>query len=181
MSFEHIYTESIYKGHIFSVEHVHVRLPDEKTKVYELVRHGPAITLVPVSAAGEIYFVRQYRVGAVQAILELPAGGLEEGEDPSAGAAREIREEIGLAANKLQAIGSFFMAPGYSSEYLTVFLATDLYPAPLKPDADEYLQVVAIPIDQAYRMAESGEIPDGKTLAALLLARPFLQGDQVRP
>jgi ADP-ribose pyrophosphatase len=181
MSFKHIRTESIYEGHIFSIEYVHVSLPDEKTKIYELVRHGPAITLVPVSATGEIYFVKQYRVGAVQSLLELPAGGLEVGEDPSAGAAREIREEIGMAARKLQAIGSFFMAPGYSTEYLTIFLASDLYPAPLQPDADEYLQVIALPIDQAYQMAESGEIQDGKTLAALLLARPYLKSETEMP
>jgi ADP-ribose pyrophosphatase len=175
MPFEHIHTETIYEGHIFSIEKVSIRLPDHKQKVYELVRHDPAVTLVPVDSAGRIYFVRQYRVGARQSVLELPAGGLEEGEDPLEGAAREVREEIGMAASQLKSIGEFFMAPGYSSEHLTIFLATGLYPAPLQPDADEFLQIEILSIAEAYRQAESGAIQDGKTLAALLLARPYLQ------
>ncbi len=174
MTYEHIQIETIYSGHIFSVEKVSVRLPDEKVKAYELVRHDPAVTLVPVDANGLIYFVRQYRVGAGQFVLELPAGGLEPQEDPAEGAGREIREDIGMAAGQLQMIGEFFMAPGYSSERLTIFLATGLYPDPLAPDADEFLQIEKIPVEEAYRLAASGAIPDGKTLAALLLARPYL-------
>jgi ADP-ribose pyrophosphatase len=175
MSFELVHTETVYEGHIFSIEKVSIRLPDGKPKTYELVRHDPAVTIVPVNSSGKIYFVRQYRVGARQIILELPAGNLEPGEDPLEGASREIREEIGLAASQLRLIGEFFMAPGYSSERLTIFLATGLYPAPLQPDADEFLQIEPLSIEEAYRMAGNGTIQDGKTLAALLLAHPFLQ------
>lgn len=174
MAFEHIHSETIYTGHIFSVEKVSVRLPDDKLKIYDLVRHAPAITLVPVDDAGRIYFVRQYRVGAEQFILELPAGVLEPDEDPLEGAAREIREEIGMAATQLKPIGTFFMAPGYSSERLTIFLATGLYPAPLTPDADEFLQIETMTIEEAYQLAANDAIQDSKTLAALLLASPYL-------
>ena len=90
-------------------------------------------------------------------------------------AAREVREETGMAAGSLQRIGDFYLAPGYSTEFMAVFLATELYPAPLQADADEFLEVEKVPVRQAYQMAESGQVPDAKSLAALLLARPHLE------
>ena len=173
-SFELLHSDTIFKGHAFSVELVLTKLPDGNQKVYELVRHREAVTIVPIDPAGQIYFVSQYRIGAGQSLLELPAGVLEPGEDPAGGAGREVREEIGLAAGKLLKLGEFFMAPGYSSELLHIFMATDLYPAPLEADADEFLQVEKMPVQRAYEMAGAGLIKDGKTLAALLLARPHL-------
>jgi ADP-ribose pyrophosphatase len=99
---------------------------------------------------------------------------LEDDEDPLSGAAREVREEIGLAAGKMERLGDFFMAPGYSTEHMHVFLATNLYPAPLPQDQDEFLSVSRIPARKALEMARNGQIHDGKTLAALLLAEPYL-------
>ena len=175
MPFEHIHTELVYEGHAFSVRHELVLLPDGKQKRYDLVVHRGSVTLVPVNDRGEIYFVRQYRIGAKRHLLELPAGVLEIGEDPVTGAAREVREETGMAASQLTQIGAFFMAPGYTDEFLTIFLATGLYPSPLAADADEFLELEIIPVKQALTMAEAGEIEDGKTLAALLLARPHFE------
>ncbi len=173
-TYEIIHSDTIFKGHAFSVELLLTQLPDGNRKVYELVRHSQAVTLVPIDPAGQIYFVRQYRIGAGQALLELPAGVLEPGEDPAGGAGREVREETGLAAGKLLKLGEFFLAPGYSSELMHVFLATDLYPSPLQPDDDEFLQVEKMLVHRAYEMVDAGLIKDGKTLAALLLARPHL-------
>jgi ADP-ribose pyrophosphatase len=171
---EILHSDTIFKGHAFSVELLLTRLPNGNRKVYELVRHSEGVTLVPIDPAGQIYFVRQYRIGASQALLELPAGMLEPGEDPASGAGREVREETGLAAGKLLKLGEFFLAPGYSSEFMHVFLATGLYPAPLEADEDEFLQVETMPVQRAYEMVDTGLIKDGKTLAALLLARPHL-------
>jgi ADP-ribose pyrophosphatase len=173
-TYELLHSDTIFKGHAFSVELLLTRLPDGNRKVYELVRHSEAVTLVPIDSAGQIYFVRQYRIGASQALLELPAGVLEPGEDPAGGAGREVREETGLAAGKLLKLGEFFLAPGYSSELMHVFLATDLYPAPLEADEDEFLQVETMPVQRVFEMVDTGLIKDGKTLAALLLARPHL-------
>jgi ADP-ribose pyrophosphatase len=167
-------SNTIFKGHAFSVELILTRLPDGNQKVYELVRHREAVTLVPIDAAGNMHFVRQYRIGANQTLLELPAGVLELDEEPAGGAGREVREETGLAAGKLVKLGDFYMAPGYSSELIHIFLATDLYPAPLAADDDEFLEVESIPVQKVYEMVDAGLIKDGKTLAALLLARPFL-------
>ena len=85
-----------------------------------------------------------------------------------------MREEIGLAAGKLLKLGEFYLAPGYSSEFMYIFLATNLYPAPLEADDDEFIEVETIPAQEVYKMLDSGLIKDGKTLAALLLARPHL-------
>ena len=109
-------------------------------------------------------------------LLELPAGTLEEGEEPSVCAAREIREETGFAAGKLEKIGEFYLAPGYSTEFMVVFLATELTYDPLEADADEFLSVEKISVKDALEMAEQGKMPDAKSLAALLLARPRLSG-----
>jgi ADP-ribose pyrophosphatase len=107
-------------------------------------------------------------------LLELPAGTLEKDEDPAACAAREIREETGFAADKIEKIGDFYLAPGYSSEFMHVYLAQELRHDPLEADADEFLSLETIPFTEAIQMAERGEMPDAKSLAALLLAKPHL-------
>jgi len=172
--FDILGSDHVYTGHAFAVSRVLVRLPDGNKKYYDLVDHARAIALVPVDEQGNIYFVRQFRIGSNSELLELPAGLVEAGEDPDACAAREIREEIGMAASRLLKLGAIFLTPGYSTENLAIYLATGLYPAPLQADADEFLQVEAIPTSQALKLAESGAIQDGKTLAALFLARPHL-------
>ena len=90
-------------------------------------------------------------------------------------AAREIREETGMQAGKLEKVGEFYLAPGYSTEFMEVYLATNLTPNPLKADDDEFLQVEKMPVKEALKLAEKGGIPDAKSLAALLLARPHLE------
>ena len=126
---------------------------------------------LPVDEMGQIWFVRQWRLGVQGDLLELPAGVLEPGEEPQAAAEREIREEIGMAARSIHALGGFYLAPGYCNEYMTVFLARDLYPDPLQMDQDEYITTIKIPVLEAFAMVERGELVDSKTLAALLLAR----------
>ncbi|MCA2002742.1 MAG: NUDIX hydrolase, partial [Chloroflexi bacterium] len=96
------------------------------------------------------------------------------GDDPAVCAARELREETGFAADNLEKIGDFYLAPGYSTEFMHVYLARELRPAPLEADADEFLSVEALSFDTAIQMALRGEIPDAKSLAALLLAQPRL-------
>ncbi len=170
MNFKAMKRETKYTGRVFEVEKVHMQLPTGEVRAYDLVNHPSAVTIVPQDYAGNILFVRQFRVGAQEELLELPAGLLKDGEDPDPAAARELREETGMAAEKLTRIGGFYSSPGYSSEYLYIYLAADLYPAPLEQDDDEFIQVEAIPAAKALEMARSGEIRDAKTLATLLLA-----------
>ena len=169
-----VQSEQVYQGKAFSVQRKQIHFPDDRLRYFDCVEHPGAVTLVPVDAAGRIVFVSQYRVGVEGNLLELPAGTLEKGEAPDFCAAREIREEIGMAAGNLQKIGAFYMAPGYSTEFLHIYLATNLYAAPLDGDEDEFIKIEALPVEQVYRMVKQGEIQDGKTLASLLLAQPYL-------
>lgn len=174
MTFMPLRRETKYTGRVFDVEKVQMQLPNGEIRFYDLVRHPSAVTVVPLDSAGNILFVRQYRVGAEEELLELPAGLLRDGENPDAAAFREMQEEIGMAAEEMTRLGGFYSSPGYSSEYLNIYLATGLYSAPLAQDDDEFLVVESIPAPAALRMARSGEIRDAKTLASLLMAEPKL-------
>lgn len=174
MKFELLKSESTYEGRAFNVRRDHLLTPQGNTVKYDIIEHIGSVSIVPVDDDGQMFFVRQYRHAAQVELLELPAGTLEVGELPEVAAAREIREETGMAASHLEEIGSFYLAPGYSTELMHVFLATGLTHDPLEPDADEYLSVEKIPVAEAYRLAENGQMQDAKSLAAMLLARKYL-------
>ncbi len=175
MKFDLLSSEIVYQGRAFSVRRDDLRTPDNRTVKYDIVDHVGSVILVPVDEKGQIYFVRQYRPPVEMELLELPAGTLESDEPPAEAAAREIREEIGMAAENLREIGSFYLAPGYSTELMHVFLATGLSESPLEADADEFLSVEKMSSAEAMRLAESGQILDAKSVAALMLARPYLK------
>ena len=174
MPYEILHTETLYHGRAFNVRRDEIRLPDGKTARVDIVDHVGAVTLVPVDEQKRVWFVRQYRHPAGDVLLELPAGMVEPGELPLDCARREIREEIGMAAGRIELIGEFYLAPGYSSEFMRVFLATDLRPDPLPGDADEFISIEPIPLEVVQQMIESGKIRDAKTLASLMLAKRYL-------
>ena len=142
---------------------------------FDIVEHVGSVIILPLDADGQLIFVRQYRHAAGLDLLELPAGTLDKDELPETCATREVREETGMAAGKLESLGGFYLAPGYSTEYMYVYLATDLRYDPLEADADEFLTVERFPLKEALSMFESGEIQDAKSLAAILLARKHLE------
>jgi ADP-ribose pyrophosphatase len=169
-----IASETVYRGRAFNVRRDHVSFPNQHVAQLDIIEHVGAVTILPIDSKGRLLFVRQYRHAAGKELLELPAGTLDPGELPENCALREIREETGYAAGKVIKIGEFFLAPGYSTEYMVVFLATDLHRDPLPSDPDEFITLEPIPIEQAYELALKGELRDGKSLAALLLARPHM-------
>jgi ADP-ribose pyrophosphatase len=170
-----IHQETMYRGRAFTVRRDELRYANLPSFHLDIIEHPGAVTILPIDAEGHILFVRQYRHASGKELLELPAGTLDENEGPEACALREIREETGFATTNLVKLGEFWLAPGYSTEYMYVYLATDLHAAPLPGDEDEFITLEPIPIQQAYAMALNGELQDGKSLAALLLARPHLQ------
>jgi ADP-ribose pyrophosphatase len=175
MAFEVVESKTVFEGRVFAVRQDRLRLPDGRVVGIDVVVHSGAVAIVPLDADGQLWFIRNYRHPAGREMLELPAGMLEDNEDPETCALREIREETGMAASQLRLIGQFFLAPGYSSEYMHVFLATGLYPSALEPDEDELLTVERYPLDQVWELVSRGEIQDSKTLAALFLARAVLE------
>jgi ADP-ribose pyrophosphatase len=175
MSAYHILKRNtVYTGHIFNVEQVEMQLPNQQHKTYDLVVHNNAVTILPIDNDQNIWFVRQYRLGLEKEILELPAGVFNEGEEAQICADRELREEIGMSAGILRGIGESIMSPGYATEYMYYFLASELTSNPLPQDDDEFIEVVKIPLEKVYEMVYRGEIRDTKSLAALLFAIPFL-------
>lgn len=174
MTFELLRSETLLQGRVFRIRRDTLKTPDGRETKFEIIEHGGSVVIIPVDEHGDMYFVRQYRHAAGIALLELPAGTRDGDEPYEECAAREIREETGLQAGKLQKIGEFFLAPGYSSEFMEVYLATDLKHNPLEADDDEFLSVEKYTVKQAIEMAERGEMPDAKSLAALLMAKPYL-------
>ena len=171
MAFEQVQSEIVYRGRAFNVRKDHVRMPNGLVTQLDIVEHVGAVTVAPLDEEGNLWFVRQYRHASGQDLLELPAGTLEAGEAPEACAAREIREEVGMRAGELRKLGEFFLAPGYSTEYMHVYLATKLSADPLPGDVDEFLSVERVPLAQVGGLVQSGAIQDGKTLAVMYLLR----------
>ena len=162
-------SEEIYKGRIFEVALDTVR-EGAKTYTREVVRHGGGASVVPVFADRTVALVRQYRHPTVRYLLELPAGKLEADERPETCAARELEEELGVVAGRLEQLSEFFTTPGFCAEKLWVFLATELTESAQKLEDDEIVEVVRLPFARALEMISSREIEDAKTIIGLLLA-----------
>ena len=175
MPFEFIKSENLLQGRAFKVRRDTLKTPDGRETKLDIVEHSGSVVLIPVDQEGNLLFVRQYRHAVGKDLLELPAG-TRDGEEPFEDcAAREIREETGLEAGRLQKLGEFYLVPGYCTELMSAFLATDLKENPLQADDDEFLEVEKVPLRQAMEMAEQGRMQDAKSLAALLLARSHLE------
>ena len=176
MAHEILKKTTVYKGHAFNVETLHMKLPDNRERDYNLVRHNDSVTILPLDQDNNVWFVTQYRMGSENIMIELPAGVMDEEENPLECAMREIREETGMAAGKMDHLGSVYLAPGYSSEINHIFLATELSSSPLEQDDDEFLGIEIIPADKLADLAKSGRMQDSKSLAALYLAAGKLVG-----
>jgi ADP-ribose pyrophosphatase len=171
-------SEQIYKGKIVTLLRDTVRLPDGREAVREVIRHAGAVGMVPLTEDGQVLLVRQWRHATEQAMLEIPAGALAPGEDPAACAGRELAEEIGFAARRLDTLTTLFTSPGYVRESIVIYLARDLHPETAEGDEDENMQVVPMTLAESLAACLDGRITDGKTIAALFLAREFLAREQ---
>ncbi|HKC65530.1 MAG TPA: NUDIX hydrolase [Pyrinomonadaceae bacterium] len=166
-------TEEVYHGHVIDVAVYTVRERDVTYK-REVVHHPGGAGVVAVFDDGTVALVRQYRHPTVRYTLELPAGRLSPPERPEECAARELEEEIGVRASRLEKLSEFFTTPGFCEEKLWVFLATDLTESKQNLEGDEMLEIVRVTFARALEMIVDGEIEDAKTIIGLLLAAPRL-------
>jgi len=160
----------LYKGRVFLMVKENVTLDNGATADLEYLEHPGAAAIVPLSEAGEVVLIRQYRHALKRYIWEIPAGTLDPGEAVEACARRELTEETGLSAAAWEKIGEITPVPGYSDERVHLFLAGRLTPARQALDADEVLAVHRVPLAEALRMIDRGDIQDAKTICGLLLA-----------
>ena len=167
-----------FRGRILGVRVDKVRLPDGRITTREIAEHGASVCIVPVDPQGNVLLVRQYRKPVEDQLLEIPAGGIEPGESPLEAAVRELQEEVGFTARKFQPLSSFWMSPGWCTEMMHAYLATQLEPARLPADYDENIAVVPVPMDQVDGLIRSGEIKDVKSIASLLLAMRLMGDNQ---
>ncbi len=164
-------SREIYKGRVFRVYLDRVELENGKMTSREIVRHHGGACILALTEGQEVYLVRQFRYAFGRTLWELPAGKLEEGEDPLEAAKRELREECGVTARTWRDLHPILPTVGYDDETIYLFLATDLQPAEMQLDEGEFLTPEKLPLAKALEMVESGEIQDGKTVAALLKLR----------
>jgi ADP-ribose pyrophosphatase len=160
-------SREIYRGRVITLRVDEIEVASGLNVRREVIAHPGAVVIVPVDRQGRILWVRQYRHAAARSLLELPAGTLEAGEEPEVCARRELIEETGFAAASWSALGGFYSAPGFCSEYLHAFAATDLTPEYAAGDDDEDITVEALTLDESLALLDSAQIEDAKSLAAL--------------
>lgn len=160
-----------YLGRVLRVRREHYRLPDGRVASLDAVRYRNVATVVPLLPDDHVVLLRQFRPIVAAELWEVPAGTVEPGEAPEACARRELAEEAGYMAGRLEPLGEAWADPGLTDERLFLFVARELAPVARHLDADEYIRVTSVPLTEVYRMIESGAIVDAGTLIALLRLR----------
>jgi ADP-ribose pyrophosphatase len=163
----------VYKGRVFSVEVDRKRFPNGETHDVAIVRHPPAVVIIPLESDGRVVLIKQFRAAVDRELWEVPAGSVDEGESAEAAAKRECEEEIGRAPQRVERLGAWYPTPGYCDEEMIFFRATDLRePPPDSPhthDEDEDITAQSFTVAAARAMVSRGEIIDLKTAYALTL------------
>lgn len=169
-----ISSEYIYKGKIVNLRKDTVELSEGKSGVREVVEHEGAAAVIPITNQKEIILVEQYRKAPDKRLLEIPAGKLENGENPKNCALRELQEEIGKGARKLYSLLHFYPSPGFCSEVIYLFAALDLYESKQNQDFDEVFKIHTFSLHEAVEMTKKGIINDAKTVIGIYTARDFV-------
>jgi ADP-ribose pyrophosphatase len=165
-----IESQTVFAGKILKVRLDRVLLPDGREATREVVGHPGAVAIVPVTDDGKVILVRQYRYPVEKIMLEIPAGKLDKGEKPEDCALRELEEETGFVAKRLQKLTSYYTAPGFTDEILHVYLASDLVLKEQKLDGDEFIGVEYYSRAELKKLLADESVKDAKTLIGLMLA-----------
>ena len=165
---EVIDSEIAWRGKIFDVERLQVRLPNGHTSVRDVVRHRGAAAVVALTTSGKIALVRQYRTSLGRVTVEIPAGKLDPGEDPLECAKRELKEETGFVAGRIAYLTTIATSCGFADELIHIYLATQLSFEGARPDDDEFLNVDLVPVGELVDAVLDGKIEDAKTVVGAL-------------
>ena len=173
---ETLSSQLIYEGRAVKLRVDSVRLGNGRQTTREIVEHSDCIAAVVIDQNDNVLLVKQFRKPAEKELLEIPAGGIDAGEDPEEAVSRELREEIGYMPRSVRRLGGFYSAPGYCSEYLYLYLATELVPSQLTAEDTEEINVVRVPIEEIPDLIASGRICDAKSIAGLLTYLQYSKG-----
>ena len=172
-------SQLIFNGRAVKLRVDTVQMADGRQTTREIVEHSDCIAVVAIDADNNVLLVKQFRKPVEKELLEIPAGGINPGEDPETAVCRELCEEIGYLPQKLERLGGFYSAPGYCREYLYLYLATDLVPSQLFAEDTKEISVVRVPMAQIPALIASGEICDSKSIAGLLTYLKYYKREPV--
>jgi len=161
-------SQLIYEGRAVKLRVDTVQMPSGRQTTREIVEHADCVAIIAIDANDNVLLVNQFRKPVEKGLLEIPAGGIDPGEDPVDCVCRELREETGYLPRKVERIGGFYSAPGYCTEYLHLYLATDLISSPLHAEDTESIRLIRVPIGQISNLIATGAICDAKSIAGLL-------------
>ncbi len=161
-------SQLIYEGRAVKLRVDTVTMPSGRETTREIVEHSDCVVIVAIDADDNVLLVNQFRKPVEKELLEIPAGGIDPGEDPVTAVRREMREETGYLPRKVERLGGFYSSPGYCTEYLHLYLATDLIPSQLQAEDTESIRLVRAPVSQISSLIASGSICDAKSIAGLL-------------
>ena len=172
-----ISSKKIFSGKLINLFFDKVKLPNGKTSTREWIDHPGAVCIIPILPNGNICFIRQFRYGPRKEFIEIPAGKLDQGEDPLDCAHRELEEEIGYKSNKITFLTNIYPAIGFSNEKMWMYLAEDLQLSEKKLDEDEFLEVSPLSIEKAIDLIYQGKITDVKTIIGIFWLENFLSNN----
>lgn len=165
-----IKTEKIFTGKVIQLQVDDVSLPNGETSTREIIKHPGAVAVIPITKDNKIVFVEQFRKPLEKSLVEIPAGKLEEGEEPISAAIRELEEETGYTTNDLSLVTSFYTSPGFADELITIYITDTIekLATPIAGDEDEFVEIIELTLDEAKQYVEDGRIQDAKTNYAIL-------------
>jgi ADP-ribose pyrophosphatase len=166
-------TEIIFEGRAVRLRIDTIETIDGRQSTREIVEHDDCVTVIPVDEEGNILLVKQFRRPTGKDLLEIPAGGIDSGEDIETAVIREMQEETGYRPQKLERLGGFYSSPGFCTEYLHLYLATDLVPGRLYAEDTEAIELIRVTQDDITELITSGKIEDAKTIAGLMYYREY--------
>jgi len=165
---ETLSSRMVYEGRAVKLRVDTVKLPSGRQTSREIVEHENCVAIIAIDDADNILLVKQFRKPVEKELLEIPAGGIDPGETPEDSVRREMREETGFLPQKVAKLGGFYSSPGFCTEYLHLYLATDLVHSPLQAEDSQSISLVRVPLLEIPGLIASGAICDAKSIAGLL-------------